>query len=1103
MTTPAAPPLESLVLTHLDLYDWGAFGGRHSVPIDVAGTAIIGPTGSGKTTLVDALMTLLVASPRYNLASTGGHESDRDLVSYVRGVSGAGTDGDATDHISRLGPVVAAIGARFSDGEAVVRIGGLFWFDGSSSALVDLKRRWLFGLDDTPAFDDWLEAHREGGARALKELERVHAGLKVYEHKQTFLARLRNHFEVTENAFSLLNRAAGLKQIDSIDKVFRELVLDDRAAFDTAKAVVEQFGVLTESRQELETARHQRDTLAPIEKAWGQHVEVTVKLDERERLLGLIPTWFAERVRELWRAQHERAEAERREHHGRSETLGAQVALAETAEQAAHARYLALGGQDIENLTRLVARQRVDRDQCQHQADAYQAMARALGLSTNLTAEALAENHTVAAQRRVDTQDRYDTQKRAAWEMGAKQVTLLAERERLGHELAAAKRRPRSNIPDAQYTFRDALAQHLSLDAEALPFVAELVEVQADQQSWRGAIERAIGSERLRILIAPDHLSTALAWVNGRDTGLHVRLIEAKAPSEPARFLDDGFTRKLNYKAHPHREALKQLLAGIDRHCVADVGTLRHTPHAMTAEGLMSGRSGYYDKQDQRPLHADWMTGFDNADRVAQLTQDLALAVTHHEASEEARKRAEAMAEATAQDMRLLDRLEAVTFETIDVDSAEQALAALEAQLLALTAPESDAHQAEEAWAVAKEATRTVRTLQQAAETAKATAQQAIERIEKALQQNRLRIGAGLTDDERAWADARIDPPSFTDPMAMAEMERVTREQVQGERDGFNQRRGDIERTLIREMGKAKAADTGALSEATADLHDVPVFRERLRVLDEEALPEKIHRFQQYLNQSSDQGVTQLLSDIANEVSGIIERIADLNTTLRRVDFQPGRYLHLEPQRVDHDQLRALRLAQQQLRSAQLKDDGGESHYHALTRVVALLRDAADRRKVQGSLALLDPRYRLQFAVWVIDRIDGRVIEKRTGSQGGSGGEKEIIASYVLTASLSYALCPPNRARPLFGTVVLDEAFSKSSHAVAGRIIRALAEFGLHPLFVTPNKELRLLRDHTRSAIVVHRRGLQASVTALSWEELTQHARLRDQRQEAVVEVAN
>lgn len=92
--------------------------------------------------------------------------------------------------------------------------------------------------------------------------------------------------------------------------------------------------------------------------------------------------------------------------------------------------------------------------------------------------------------------------------------------------------------------------------------------------------------------------------------------------------------------------------------------------------------------------------------------------------------------------------------------------------------------------------------------------------------------------------------------------------------------------------------------------------------------------------------------------------------------------------------------------------------------------------------------------------------------------------------------------RPLFGTIVLDEAFSKSFQAVAGRIIRALAEFGLHPLFVTPNKELRLLREHTRSAIVVHRKGTRATMTSLSWEALEAHARNRAQRQEHDVEVA-
>ena len=189
-----------------------------------------------------------------------------------------------------------------------------------------------------------------------------------------------------------------------------------------------------------------------------------------------------------------------------------------------------------------------------------------------------------------------------------------------------------------------------------------------------------------------------------------------------------------------------------------------------------------------------------------------------------------------------------------------------------------------------------------------------------------------------------------------------------------------------------------------------------------------------------------------------------------------------------HETLTSIHKAQKQLRSAALKEDQGESHYRALVDLVSQLRDAVERKKTLGAKALLDPRYRLQFSVSVIERDGERVIEVRTGSQGGSGGEKEIIASYILTASLSYALCPDGMGHPLFGTVVLDEAFSKSSQAVAARIIEALRQFGLHPLFITPNKEMRLLRSHTRSAILVHRRGQRATTTSLSWEELDQQA---------------
>lgn len=180
-TNETAP---SFHLSELHLYNWGAFAGRHQALLDADNTAIIGPTGSGKTTLIDALMTLLCASPRYNLASTGGHESDRDLVSYVRGATGPGHSGDDSQHLTRSGRTVTAIGARLVRGEESVLLGALFWLDGTSSSASDMGKRWFFAQGADHHLDLWLEAHHRGGARALTQLEKTPKGCRAFPAKR-------------------------------------------------------------------------------------------------------------------------------------------------------------------------------------------------------------------------------------------------------------------------------------------------------------------------------------------------------------------------------------------------------------------------------------------------------------------------------------------------------------------------------------------------------------------------------------------------------------------------------------------------------------------------------------------------------------------------------------------------------------------------------------------------------------------------------------------------------------------------------------------------------------------------------------------------------
>lgn len=1078
---------DSYLLQSLDLYNWGPFSRRHHVDIDAQGTAIIGATGSGKTTLVDGLMTLICERPRYNLASTGGHESDRDLVSYVRGKTGEGNNLDDS-HIARPGKTLSAIAASFSDGKQQLQIAGIFWLDSSGSALSELKRLWIYNRSDQQDLDNLLELHHQGGSKAVKQYARSIPDLRVTNIKKSYLAQLRRFFEVGENAFTLLNRAAGLKQLNSIDEIFRELVLDDNSVFERAIEVVNGFDTLTTIHEELLIARNQHDALLPIQSESQKHDALRSQRKEQSRMLKLVPTWYAELRFHLLQIHAERLKQQIAALQEEIDGLERQSGLAQQQVETLQSAYMKAGGGAVEETRRALDRCREDREKVADSAKHYQQLMRRFDLNDRLDVQGFNANQPLLGQKQDDLQQQLSAHE-APWHAAISVVQNLKQQlEEAQAQWRQVAARPGSNIPPAFDTFRQQMAQQLGLHEEDLPYLAELVEVKTDQSAWRGAIERAIGGHRLRILVPQLRMEEALRWIDGRDNRLHVRLLEVKECKQAARFLKDGFVHKLNFKKHPHREAVKRLLAGIDRHCVDSTEALRGTEHGMTREGSMSGRRGYFEKQDNRPLNQNWMTGFDNRDRLAQLRQELQQGGEARKNAEAAQRDAEKVFKQAEQELFQLKALRQLSFSEIDLHGCEDEIAQYEQRLRTLQDPDSDTGKAQQRLQVAQNQLQGIHKALMEKQVAQGTDKNNFERVNRQKKIAFEQVGKGLDGEQREWLSQRLEAPDTADVDELISGEKQRTETVNDEIKRLDKKINTAEIGLVRLMARAKNVDTGALAETGTELQDIPDYLARLDLLTQEALPEKESRFLEYLRDSSDQSVTQLLSAVENEVSVIEDRIDELNGTMYQVDFQQGRFLRLDPQRVVHESIRTLTKAQRHLNSARLKDDVGESHYKALQQVVALLRDAAENRKKVGARALLDPRYRLQFKASVVDRAEQRVIDSFSSSQGGSGGEKEIIASYILTASLSYALCSQGARKPLFGTIVLDEAFSKSSQAVAGRIVSALRQFGLHPLFVTPNKEMQLLRTHTRSAVLIHRKGNRATTTSMRWEELRERA---------------
>ena len=77
-------------LVRLEVYNWGTFDEKiWSLDVDGETALLTGDVGSGKSTLVDALITLLVPPKKvtYNKAADASAR-ERNLVSYVRGYYG-------------------------------------------------------------------------------------------------------------------------------------------------------------------------------------------------------------------------------------------------------------------------------------------------------------------------------------------------------------------------------------------------------------------------------------------------------------------------------------------------------------------------------------------------------------------------------------------------------------------------------------------------------------------------------------------------------------------------------------------------------------------------------------------------------------------------------------------------------------------------------------------------------------------------------------------------------------------------------------------------------------------------------------------------------
>jgi uncharacterized protein YPO0396 len=1102
---PAEPLLpmfahEQFRMRRLQVYNWGTFSGLHEIPISERGFLFVGPSGSGKSTLLDAFSALLVP-PRwidFNAAARETERSGRDrgFVSYIRGAWADQKDvesGEIATQYLRPGTTWSALGLSYENAlnQRVVLV-HLLWMRGNSTANTDVKHHYLilerpFDLRELKEFD--LDI------RKLKQsLPDVFARDEFRPYAERFSRLLGIESEM---ALKLLHKTQSAKNLGDLNTLLRDFMLDKPDTFDVADRLVNEFAELNAAHQAVVTAREQVQMLVPARNDYNTAQELRQRSNDLNELrLGIDA--FRETRRMAMLEEHiETLQVRRQGLSGeilqRQEIVDNHASALRDLEQ----QHRAMGGDLIERWEAERTTQQAKRDECLRKLDMAQRACTKLGWTLADTPGGFAE---LVGQARQEIegwqQDSEGTQERR-FALDRERTQARSSLAQAEAEVAALRRQP-SNISANMLDVRRGIASALGLPESALPFAGELIQVRARDSQWQGAIERVLHGFALSLLVDEDHYAALSGHVNAVNLGQRLVYYRCgRTEGLQARHAaSNSLVNKLDIKDCEYSSWLRAELAQrYDYACVDSLQAFRSTDRAITRQGQVRHSRTRHEKDDRRDVNDRrfWVLGFDNREKLAlfeEQTRGLRDTVTRLDTEITRLLKQDQERAARAIQCQTLANMQ---WQEIDVGPVLDRIATLEQQL----------REAREGNAALREMSRRIEDCKQKL----STAEEGLREVKSAHSSVEAEI---KTQDAKLRAlqeDARIVP--LTPHQARGLEERFTALGTRLSLDNLDELARRVERGVGDEI-KDLSEQIHALEKAVescftefkrrwlvdaADtdttIASAPDYLARLLRLETDGLPAHEQRFFELLRNQSHQNLAALSTHLSQARKAILERMGQVNESLRHAPFNPGTHLHIDVSDRQLPEVRELRQEIQQALSHAWADDqeGAEARFIVLRRLVERLA-SQDPEQRRWRESVLDVRQHVEFIGQELDENGAQVEVYRSGA-GKSGGQRQKLATTCLAAALRYQLGSNEQGMPIYAPVVLDEAFDKADNEFTALAMNIFVNFGFQMIVATPLKSVMTLEPFIGGACFVEiSERRRSAVLLIEYDESRQRLKL-------------
>ena len=1104
--------LSGFRLKRLEVFNWGTFDGRvWTLEPDGKNALLTGDIGSGKSTLVDAITTLLVPAHRvaYNKAA-GADSKERTLRSYVLGhykserneVTGAAKPVSLRDHNSYS----VILGVFHNAGyDQTVTLAQVFWMKDVQGQ----PARFFVGAQrDLSIAADF--AHFGSDIGALRKKLRG-SGAEIEDSFPKYGAWFRRRLGIdNDQAMELFHQTVSMKSVGNLTDFVRSHMLEPFDVTPRIAALIAHFDDLSRAHQAVLKAQRQVEMLTPLVAECQRHAGMVTEVDELRRCREALRAHFAGMKLELldkrlaslsdeWErllAQVKRLDSGREEQRIQVDEL--KRAVAEN------------GGDRLERLAVEIQRKEQERDRRQHKAERFRNLVAIVGESSAEDAVSF-----IGQRRRLSAlADELKTQA-AALENQEREHdfafrTGREEHQTLTSEIESLKRR-RSNIDVQQVQVRTALCASLGCAEDEMPFAGELIQVRDDERDWEGTAERLLRGFGLSLLVPDARYKDVVEWVDrshlkGRLVYFHVR---PRRQAEVPNLHRDSLVRKLSVKPDSsYYDWLERELAHrFDVACCATQEQFRREARAITRAGQIKDPSGRHEKDDRHRIddRARYVLGWTNAAKIAALQAKSRQIESRLGEIGSLIGKLQAGRKALEGRLDALARLEEFTeFEEQDWASLATGIAALVDERQRLESASDVLKQLNRRLAEATDRLAEIELELEAAKDKRSKVEQRKSDTEALRQQARALVGdisadEGLSQRLEAMRVQALGAHQLS-VESCDNREQDVREWLQSRIDAEDQKLKRLRDKIIQAMMAFKEQFKLETAEFDASLDAAFEYQNLLDQLNRDDLPRFAARFKELLNVNTINEIANFNAQLARERETIKERIGRINESLTQIDYNPGRYIVLESQASPDAEIRDF---QTELRActegAMTGSDDAQYSEAKFLQVKAIIdrfrgREGLSEQDRRWTAKVSDVRNWFLFAASERWREDDTEHEHYSDSGGKSGGQKEKLAYTILAASLAYQFgleWGAVRSRS-FRFVVIDEAFGRGSDESAQYGLKLFQQLNLQLLIVTPLQKIHIIEPFVSSVGFVHNEGGRASrLRNLSIEEYrTQKAQM-------------